>query len=146
MQYIMFLTLCQYRKQDSDPAFYLFILDWRMALLSLVSIPVGMIFMMTGMKNYGTQYEGSVKVTQAMNATIVLSLAIAGPLLAAMDFVDSLAKADTIVGEVDSILNSEEQDHGDNMVKLNSMDIQVEHVSLYENAHPHINVNGHFMR
>ena len=117
-----------------------------MALLSLVSIPVGMIFMMTGMKNYGTQYEGSVKVTQAMNATIVLSLEIAGPLLAAMDFVDSLAKADTIVGEVDSILNSEEQDHGDNMVKLNSMDIQVEHVSLYENAHPHINVNGHFMR
>mgnify|MGYP002535608716 CR=1 FL=1 len=50
---------------------YLFILDWRMALLSLVSIPVGMAFMMTVMKNYGKQYEGSVKVTQAMNSTIV---------------------------------------------------------------------------
>ena len=50
---------------------YLFVLDWRMALLSLVSIPVGMIFMMAVMKNYGTQYEGSVKVTQAMNSTIV---------------------------------------------------------------------------
>ena len=190
---------------------YLFILDWRMALLSLVSIPVGMIFMMAVMKNYGTQYEGSVKVTQAMNSTIVeyiggievikafnqgknsyakftdrvkanasyfyhwmkscqmpislaraispttmitilpvgwllyihgslsigtfittivLSLGIAGPLLAAMDFVDSLAKVGTIVGEVDSILNGEEQDHGDNMVKLDSMDVQVEHVSF----------------
>ena len=190
---------------------YLFVLDWRMALLSLVSIPVGMIFMMAVMKNYGTQYEGSVKVTQAMNSTIVeyiggievikafnqgknsyakftdrvkanasyfyhwmkscqmpmslaraispttmitilpvgwllyvngslsigtfittivLSLGIAGPLLAAMDFVDSLAKVGTIVGEVDSILNGEEQDHGEKKVKLGSMDVQVEHVSF----------------
>ena len=62
--------------------------------------------------------------------TIVLSLGIAGPLLAAMDFVDSLAKVGTIVGEVDSILNGEEQDHGDSMVKLGSMDVQVEHVSF----------------
>ena len=158
---------------------YLFVLDWRIALLSLVSIPVGMAFMMAVMKDYGKQYEGSVKVTQAMNSTlveyiggievikafnqgkhsyaklservlanasyfyhwmkscqlpvsisralapttmitilpvgwlmyvngslkmetflitIILSLGIAGPLLAAMDFVDSLAKVGTIVG------------------------------------------------
>ena len=169
---------------------YLFFLDWRMALLSIVSIPVGMALMMGVMKNYGKQYEGSVKVTQAMNATIVeyiggievikafnqgknsyakfaqrvranaayfynwmkscqlpisfskaispttlitilpvgwllyqsgslsvetfitviiLSLGIAGPLLAAMDFVDSLAKVGTIVGEVDAILNGEDK-------------------------------------
>ena len=50
---------------------YLFVLDWRMALLSLVSIPVGMAFMMAVMKNYGAQYEGSVKTTQAMNSAIV---------------------------------------------------------------------------
>ena len=168
---------------------YLFILDWRIALLSLVSIPVGMAFMMAVMANYGKQYEGSVKTTQAMNSaiveyiggievikasnqgkqsyarfsdsvkanasyfyhwmkscqlpislskaispttmitilpagwllyaggslpvetfitTIVLSLGIAGPLLAAMDFVDSLAKVGTIVGSVDEILNGEE--------------------------------------
>ena len=37
---------------------YLLVLDWRMALLSLVSIPVGMIFMMAVMKDYGVQYEG----------------------------------------------------------------------------------------
>lgn len=190
---------------------YLFVLDWRMALLSLVSISVGMVFMMAVMKNYGKQYEGSVKVTQAMNSTIVeyiggievikafnqgknsyakfsdrikanasyfyhwmkscqmpisisralapttmitilpvgwllyqggslsvetfittiiLSLGIAGPLLAAMDFVDSLAKVGTIVGSVDSILGGEEQYHGTTPVKLSSSDIQVNHVSF----------------
>ena len=170
-----------------------------------------MAFMMTVMKNYGKQYEGSVKVTQAMNSTIVeyiggievikafnqgknsyakfsdrvkanasyfyhwmkscqmpisisralapttmitilpvgwllyqggslsagtfittiiLSLGIAGPLLAAMDFVDSLAKVGTIVGSVDSILGGEEQYHGTTPVKLSSSDIQVDHVSF----------------
>ena len=190
---------------------YLFFLDWRMALLSIVSIPVGMALMMGVMKNYGKQYEGSVKVTQAMNATIVeyiggievikafnqgknsyakfaqrvranaayfynwmkscqlpisfskaispttlitilpvgwllyqsgslsvetfitviiLSLGIAGPLLAAMDFVDSLAKVGTIVGEVDAILNGEEQIHATRPVSLPNRDIAVEHVSF----------------
>ena len=50
---------------------YLFFLDWRMALLSLVSIPVGMVFMMSVMGAYGKDYEGAVKTTQAMNGTIV---------------------------------------------------------------------------
>uniref|UniRef100_UPI003AF0BA82 ABC transporter ATP-binding protein n=1 Tax=Candidatus Allofournierella excrementavium TaxID=2838591 RepID=UPI003AF0BA82 len=190
---------------------YLFFLDWRMALLSIVSIPVGMALMMGVMKNYGKQYEGSVKVTQAMNATIVeyiggievikafnqgknsyakfaqrvranaayfynwmkscqlpisfskaispttlitilpvgwllyqggslsvetfitviiLSLGIAGPLLSAMDFVDSLAKVGTIVGEVDAILNGEEQIHATRPVSLPNRDIAVEHVSF----------------
>ena len=190
---------------------YLFFLDWRMALLSIVSVPVGMALMMGVMKNYGKQYEGSVKVTQAMNATIVeyiggievikafnqgknsyakfaqrvranaayfynwmkscqlpisfskaispttlitilpvgwllyqsgslsvetfitviiLSLGIAGPLLAAMDFVDSLAKVGTIVGEVDAILNGEEQIHATRPVSLPNRDIAVEHVSF----------------
>ena len=190
---------------------YLFFLDWRMALLSIVSIPVGMALMMGVMKNYGKQYEGSVKVTQAMNATIVeyiggievikafnqgknsyakfaqrvranaayfynwmkscqlpisfskaispttlitilpvgwllyqsgslsvetfitviiLSLGIAGPLLAAMDFVDSLAKVGTIVGEVDAILNGEEQIHATWPASLPNRDIAVERVSF----------------
>ena len=50
---------------------YLFVLDWRMALLSLVSIPVGMAFMMLVMKDYGAKYEGSVRTTQEMNSAIV---------------------------------------------------------------------------
>src|SRR5699024_409533 len=74
-------------------------------------LPVGWLLYVNGSLSIGT-----------FITTIVLSLGIAGPLLAAMDFVDSLAKVGTIVGEVDSILNGEEQNHGDNMVKLGSMD------------------------
>lgn len=50
---------------------YLFFLDWRMALLSLVSIPIGMLFMGMVMKNYSSQYEGSVVVNREMNSAIV---------------------------------------------------------------------------
>ena len=50
---------------------YLLFLDWRMALLSLVSIPVGMLFMGLVMKDYAVQYEGSVKVNREMNSAII---------------------------------------------------------------------------
>lgn len=50
---------------------YLLFFDWRMALLSLVSIPVGMLFMGLVMKNYAVQYEGSVKVNREMNSAII---------------------------------------------------------------------------
>ena len=50
---------------------YLFALDWRMALLSVVTIPVGMAFMMSVMGSYSKNYEGAVKTTQEMNGTIV---------------------------------------------------------------------------
>ncbi len=50
---------------------YLMFLDWRMALLSLASIPLGMLFMGFVMKNYAVQYEGSVKVSREMNSAIV---------------------------------------------------------------------------
>lgn len=190
---------------------YLFILDWRMALLALVSIPVGMAVMMPAMKGYGEQYAGSVKIGQQMNAaiveyiggievikafnqgqvsyakfarcvvdnaayfynwmkscqlpislsraiapttlitilpvgwllvqggslsvevfitTIILSLGIAEPLLAAMNFVDDLAKVGTTVSEVDALLAAEEQDHGTTPVDFGSMDIQLSHVSF----------------
>lgn len=190
---------------------YLFVLDWRMALLSLVSIPVGMVFMGIVMKDYGAKYEGSVKTTQEMNAsiveyiggievikafnqgqnsyskfagrvtanaayfynwmkscqfpmsisraispttlitilpvgwllyhgkslsmeifvtTIILSLGIAGPLLAAMNFTDSLARVGTIVGSIDTILCGEEQNHGDQPVQITTTDIALEHVSF----------------
>ncbi len=190
---------------------FLFVLDWRMALLSLVSIPVGMLFMMLVMVGYGAKYEGSVKTNQAMNSAIVeyiggievikafnqgknsyakfsdrvmanaayfynwmkscqfptslskaifpttlitilpcgwllysrgslsadhfitamiLSLGIAGPLMAAMNFVDSLARVGTIVGSVDEILNSREQEHGSQPVKLRGGAIALERVSF----------------
>ena len=190
---------------------YLFVLDWRMALLSLVSIPVGMLFMMLVMIDYGAKYEGSVKTNQAMNAaiveyiggievikafnqgknsyarfsdrvmanaayfynwmkscqfftslskaifpttlitvlpagwllyscgslsmevfitTMILSLGIAGPLMAAMNFVDSLARVGTIVRSVDEILNGQEQEHGERTVELAHREISLEHVSF----------------
>lgn len=190
---------------------YLFILDWRMALLSLVSIPVGAIFLMMTMKTYPEKYQGSVKTSQEMNSTIVeyvggievikafnqgknsyakfservlanatyfyewmkscqlsssmsrvimpttlitilpigwlmywsgslgmetfittiiLSLGIVNPIIAAMTFVDSLARVGTIVGSVDSILNGEEQIHGQTPVTFSDSDIHMENVSF----------------
>ena len=190
---------------------YLLILDWRMALLSLVSIPAGMIFMGTVMKDYGEKYEGAVKTSQRMNAAIVeyiggievikafnqgrnsygryadsilanasyyynwmkscqlpmsiakavlpttlitilpagwawyvtgslsaetfltviiLSLGVAGPLIAVMNFIDDLAKAGTIVDSVDSILKGEEQIHKDQPIPWPDSDICADHVSF----------------
>lgn len=50
---------------------YLFVLDWRMALISLITIPVGMAFMATILKTYPQQYEGSVKINHQMNNAVV---------------------------------------------------------------------------
>lgn len=50
---------------------YLFVLDWRMALLSLVSFPLGMIFMSAIMKDYPKQFAGAVQVGGEMNSAIV---------------------------------------------------------------------------
>lgn len=190
---------------------YLFILDWRMALLSLVTIPVGMGFMMSVMGNYSRDYEGAVKTTQEMNGTIVeyingievikafnqgkssyakftdrvranaayyynwmkrsqfgtamgyaivpatlitilpvgwiwyrggslpidtfimvivLSLGIAGPLIAAMNFVDTLAVVGTTVASMDELLSAEEQQHGDKEVRIKDANIELSHVSF----------------
>lgn len=190
---------------------YLFVLDWRMALLSLVSIPVGMVFAMSVLGSYAKDYEGAVKTTQAMNGTIVeyiggievikafnqgkssyakftdrvkanalyyyqwmkksqfgmsmsyaivpatlitvlpagwllykggslavetfvtsiiLSLGIAGPLLAAMNFLDTLAQVGTTAGAVDELLSAEEQRHGSRDVIISNADIELSHVSF----------------
>ncbi len=60
---------------------------------------------------------GSLSV-EVLITTLILSLGIADPLLAAMNFMDSLAKIGTIVGTVDEILNGEEQHHSERPVKL----------------------------
>lgn len=190
---------------------YLFILDWRMALLSLVTIPVGMVFMMSVMGNYSKDYEGAVKTTQEMNGTVVeyingievikafnqgkssyakftdrvranasyyynwmkksqfgtatayaivpatlitilpvgwlwyrggslpvetfimviiLSLGIAEPLIAAMNFVDTIATVGTTVASVDELLSAEEQQHGDKEACIKGTDIELSHVSF----------------
>ena len=50
---------------------YLFVLDWRLALLSLVVFPVAFFFMMTVMGGYGKDYEGAVKATTEMSGTLI---------------------------------------------------------------------------
>ena len=50
---------------------YLLILDWRMALLSLVTLVVGLAVMSAGMKNYPVKWEGAVKAGEQMADAIV---------------------------------------------------------------------------
>lgn len=192
---------------------YLFVLDWRLALLSLVVFPVAFFFMMTVMGGYGKDYAGAVQATTKMSTTlieyingievikafnqgsksyakltdkvrynaqyyvnwmkksqlgmamamaygffpaqmltilpvgwllwlhgsltaetfltvIVLALGMAAPIVAAFNFVDTLAQVGTTVGQVDEILNAEEQQHSVTPVTFAGHDIVLDHVSF----------------
>ena len=190
---------------------YLFILDWRLALLSLVVFPIAFIFMMMVMGNYAKDYEGAVKATTEMSSTmieyingievikafnqgkasytkltdkvranaqyyydwmrrsqlgmsmayaffpaqmltilpfgwlfythgtltaenfvtvIILALGMAAPIVAAFNFVDTLALVGTTVAQVDEILKAEEQEHGTQNVTLADHDIELKDVSF----------------
>ena len=190
---------------------YLFVLDWRLALLSLVVFPVAFGFMMTVMGNYGKDYAGAVQATNEMSSTIVeyingievikafnqgnksyarfidkvrynaqyyvnwmkksqlgmalayaffpaqmltilpagwlfylhgtlsietfltviiLSLGMAAPIVAAFNFVDTLAMVGTTVGQVDEILKSPEQAHGNTPVAFGDHAIALQNVSF----------------
>lgn len=50
---------------------YVFMLDWRMALVSLITLPVGMCFVMLMFKTYPAMYEGSVVASKKMNDAVV---------------------------------------------------------------------------
>ena len=190
---------------------YLFVLDWRLTLLSLVVFPVAFFFMMTVMGGYGKDYEGAVKATTEMSGTmieyingievikafnqgkasytklmdkvranaqyyydwmrrsqlgmsmayaffpaqmltilpfgwifyshgtltaetfltvVILALGMAAPIVAAFNFVDTLAQVGTTVSQVDEILNAEEQVHGTKNVTFANHDIEVKNVSF----------------
>ena len=190
---------------------YLFALDWRMALLALVTIPVGFAFAMSVMGSYSKDYAGAVKTTQEMNGaiveyihgievikaynqgkasyakftdrvranalyyynwmkksqfgmcmayaivpatlivtlplgwvfysngslpaetfltTIILSLGVAGPIMAAMNFVDTLAQVGTTVSAVDELLSAQEQHHEEAPVSLKNSTVALSHVSF----------------
>ena len=190
---------------------YLFILDWRLALLSLAVFPVAFIFMMTVMGGYAKDYEGAVKATTEMSGTmieyingievikafnqgkgsyqkltdkvranaqyyynwmrrsqlgmsmayaffpaqmltvlpfgwlfythgtltietfvtvIILALGMAASIVAAFNFVDTLAQVGTTVSQVDEILKAEEQEHGSESVDLADHRIEVKNVSF----------------
>ena len=50
---------------------YMLTLDWRLALLSLITIPVGMAVMRSTMKSYGKNYGNSVEIGGRMTNAIV---------------------------------------------------------------------------
>ena len=50
---------------------YLLILDWRMALASLITFPLGMVFFMLMMAGYNQNYARTVAATNALNDTAV---------------------------------------------------------------------------
>ena len=190
---------------------YLFILDWRLALLSLAVFPIAFFFMMMVMGGYAKDYEGAVKATTEMSGTmieyingievikafnqgkssytklidkvranaqyyydwmrrsqlgmsmayaffpaqmltilpfgwlfyihgtltvetfvtvIILALGMAAPIVAAFNFVDTLAQVGTTVSQVDEILKAEEQEHGTRSVNFTNHNIEVKNVSF----------------
>ncbi|HCW53818.1 MAG TPA: ABC transporter ATP-binding protein [Clostridium sp.] len=50
---------------------YLFILDWRMALLSIVTLVIGLAIMSIGMKNYPVKWKGAVEAGKKMTDAVV---------------------------------------------------------------------------
>lgn len=190
---------------------YLFILDWRLALLSLAVFPIAFVFMMMVMGGYAKDYEGAVKATTEMSSTvieyingievikafnqgktsytkltdkvranaqyyydwmrrsqlgmsmayaffpaqmltvlpfgwlfythgtltvetfvtvIILALGMAAPIVAAFNFVDTLAQVGTTVSQVDEILKAEEQEHGTQPVEFSNRNIEIQNVSF----------------
>ena len=170
---------------------YLFVLDWRLALLSLAVFPIAFAFMMMVMGGYAKDFAGAVQATNEMSSAmieyihgievikafnqgkrsyarfsdkvranaqyyydwmrrsqlgmsmayaffpaqmltvlplgwvfclhgslsietfltvIILALGMSAPIVAAFNFVDTLAQVGTTVGQVDEILKAEEQD------------------------------------
>ena len=190
---------------------YLFVLDWRLALLSLAVFPIAFVFMMTVMGGYAKDFQGAVNATNEMSGAmieyihgievikafnqgrksyarlaekvkanaqyyydwmrrsqlrmsmayaffpaqmltmlpfgwlfythgtltvetfltaIILSLGMSAPIVAAFNFVDTLAQVGTTVDQVDEFLNAEEQEHGDAPVSFESHNIEVQNVSF----------------
>ena len=50
---------------------YLFVLDWRMALISLITIPIGLVCYMGMMKDYEVRYNRVLDASKNMDAAIV---------------------------------------------------------------------------
>ncbi|MCR5108333.1 MAG: ABC transporter ATP-binding protein/permease [Lachnospiraceae bacterium] len=189
---------------------YMMIVDWRMGLICLISVPVGMFFFLLIASSYGEDYRKSVEITQDMNSSIVeyvhgievikaynqgrssykkfkdkvmtnaafyynwmkkcelntslcysiapctlitvlpvgwkmyvsgsisadvfmtsimLSMSVVGPILAAISFTDSSAKVSTTVAMVDELLSGEEQNHSDIPVIFDGYNIGLKGVS-----------------
>ena len=85
----------------------------------LTILPLGWLFYL----------HGSL-TAQTFITVIILSLGMSAPIVAAFNFVDTLAQVGTTVDQVDEILNAEEQTHAAAPVELNNHDIEVRDVSF----------------
>lgn len=61
---------------------------------------------------------------------IILSLGMAAPIVAAFNFVDTLAQVGTTVAQVDEILKAEEQNHAERSESFSNHDIEVKNVTF----------------
>lgn len=194
---------------------YLFALDWRMALITLITLPLGMCFVMIMFRTYPAKYEGSIQASRQMNnavveyvngievikafnqsaksykkytdavnydasyfynwmkscqwpmsaytaicpatlltvlplgflfyaggsltvtdfiTVIIVSLGIIGPILAASNYVDSVAALGTVVGEVCEILDAEELIRPAEEVPLKDLKVQLRQVKFSYHA------------
>jgi ATP-binding cassette subfamily B protein IrtA len=82
---------------------YLFFLDWRIALLSLITIPVGMLFYVPLMKKYKTYYGQNVEAGNEMNAQAVEYV---GGIEAIKAFNQSASSYESYAGAVKNSLQS----------------------------------------
>ena len=73
--------------------------------------------------------HGTLTVETFLTA-IILSLGMSAPIVAAFNFVDTLAQVGTTDDQVDEFLNAEEQEHGDAPVSFESHNIEVQNVSF----------------
>ncbi len=184
---------------------YMMFIDWRMGLICLISVPIGLMFFGFIAASFSADYKKSVEITQDMNASIVeyvhgievikaysqskssfqkfkdkvlanasfycywmkktevyqalcytiapctlitvlpvgwwmyisgrisadvfmtsimLSMCIVGPILAAIQFTDSSAKVSTTVTTVDKLLAGEEQEHSEKPVTFTTHNIE----------------------
>ena len=193
---------------------YLFVLDWRMALLTLAVFPFGMCFVGIMGKTYPAKYQESVRINKHMNDTVVeyvngievikafnqssnsykkyedavvnnasfyynwmkscqwpmsaytaicpstlltvlpigcifyingtltsetfitimiISMSIIGPILAASNFVDSIAAMGTVVGLITNVLDEPELVRPEVSARMNGTDIFLKNISFRYN-------------
>ena len=75
-------------------------------------------------------YTHGTLTAETFITVIVLSLGMSAPIVAAFNFVDTLAQVGTTVGQVDEILGAEEQVHAQTPVSFEDHSIEVRDVSF----------------
>ena len=85
----------------------------------LTVLPLGWVFYLHGTLS-----------AETFITVIILALGMSAPIVAAFNFVDTLAQVGTTVGQVDEILKAEEQSHSSELVVFNGHNIDVKDVSF----------------